>query len=89
MAVNRLREAVSDWRQNDYPGCSHVTARLFNYWFFEDHLVDDRSFRYYFAQREAVETLVYLVEIEKIRDAKVLIDRFARFSIRTAHKDDC
>jgi len=77
LAVNRLREAVSDWRQNDYPGCSHVTARLFNYWFFEDHLVDDRSFRYYFAQREAVETLVYLVEIEKIRDAKVLIDRFA------------
>ncbi len=33
-------------------------------------------FRYYFGQREAMETMVYLYEIEKNRDAKKLIDDF-------------
>lgn len=39
--------------------------------------MDGESFRYHFGQREAVETLIYLVEIRKIRDAKVLVDSFA------------
>ena len=35
------------------------------------------SFRYHFCQREAIETLVYLVEIWGKRDAKDLIDAYA------------
>ena len=76
LLVNRLRQDVNAWRAAGYPGASSVTERLFTYWFEEDHLVNGRSFRYYFGQREAVETLVYLVEVRQIRDAKVLVDAF-------------
>jgi hypothetical protein len=31
----------------------------------EDHLVNGGSFHYYFGQRGAIETFVYLVEVEK------------------------
>jgi len=77
LLVNKLRKAVDKWRDKEYPGASHVTQRLFQYWFEEDHLVDGEAFRYYFGQREAIETLVYLVEIEKNRDARPLIDSYA------------
>ncbi len=76
LLVNRLREAVGRWRADGYPGASPVTERLFTYWFEEDHLVNGRTFRYYFGQREAGETLIYLLEVRKIRDAKVLVDTF-------------
>lgn len=76
LLINKLRQAAEEWRSAGYPGASAVTERLFNYWFEEDHLVDGESFRYHFGQREAVETLIYLVEIRKIRDSKVLVDSF-------------
>lgn len=76
LLVNRLRRAVDEWRASGYEGASTVTQRLFNYWFEEDHLVDGRVFRYFFGQREAVETLVYLTEIRKLRDVKDVIDQF-------------
>ncbi|OGW18056.1 MAG: hypothetical protein A3G93_02625 [Nitrospinae bacterium RIFCSPLOWO2_12_FULL_45_22] len=77
LLVNRLRQAVDRWRDDGYPGASPVTQRLFQFWFEEDHLVNGSNFHYYFGQREAVETLVYLIEIKKNRDAKPLIDSFA------------
>jgi len=77
LLVNRLRETVDKWRDDGYPGASSVTQRLFQFWFEEDHLVNGNSFHYYFGQREAVEALVYLIEIAKNQDAKTLIDSFA------------
>lgn len=77
LLVNRLREEVDQWRDDGYPGASQVTQRLFQFWFEEDHLVNGESFHYYFGQREAVETLVYLAEVKGIRDSKPLIDTFA------------
>src|SRR3989304_10433022 len=77
LLVNRLRQAVDRWRDDGYPGASPVTQRLFQFWFEEDRLVNGSNFHYYFGQREAVETLVYLIEIKKNRDAKPLIDSFA------------
>jgi type III restriction enzyme len=77
LLVNKLRAAVDQWRSEGYPGASWVTQRLFNYWFDEDHLVDGEVFRYYFGQREAIETLAYIVEVADIQDAKVLVDTFA------------
>lgn len=77
LLVNKLRAAVDNWRNNGYPGASQVTQRLFQFWFDEDHIVGAEPFRYYFGQREAIETLVYLIEIEKNRDAKPLIESFA------------
>src|SRR4051812_18086559 len=63
LLVNRLRDAVSAWRAASYPSASEVTADLFRYWFEDDHERADGSiWRYHFGQREAVETLAYLVE---------------------------
>jgi len=76
LLVNRLRQAVGEWRENGYEGASSVTRQLFTYWFEEDHLRDGRLFRYHFGQREAVETLVYLVEVACLADAKKLIEAY-------------
>lgn len=77
LLTNKLRAAVDEWRSSGYPGASAVTQHLFNYWFEEDHLVDGEVFRYWFGQREAMETLAYLIEVAGIQDAKVLIDSYA------------
>jgi type III restriction enzyme len=77
LLVNPLREAVGTWRDARYPGASDVTRDLFRFWFDEDHLLSDgRQFRYHFGQREAVETLAFLVEIERITDIRPLIEKF-------------
>jgi len=53
--VEKLRVAVDGWRKIGYPKLSSTTQRLFQYWFEEDHLLGNLSFRYYWAQREALE----------------------------------
>ena len=72
----KIRAGVDAWRAGGYGGASEVTRRLFTYWFDEDHEVDgfDRPFRYYFCQREAIETLAWLVEVAGERDVKALIE---------------
>ena len=70
LLIQKLRAAVDGWRDVGYPGASDVTRRLFAYWFEEDHEVAGLSvpFRYHFCQREAIETLVYVVEIVRNQD---------------------
>ena len=65
LLVPSLRREVDSWRSAGYPGASPVALRLFEYWFEEDHEAPgfDPPFRYHFGQREAIETLVWLVEI--------------------------
>lgn len=79
LLVPKIREAVDAWRESGYEGASDVTQRLFEYWFEEDHEVPGFGvpFRYWFCQREAIETLVWLVEIAGQRDAQKLIQAYA------------
>jgi type III restriction enzyme len=79
LLIPKLRSAVDQWRDDGYPGASEVTRRLFDYWFDEDHEVTSFTvpFRYHFCQREAIETLAYLVEVAHIGDAKALVDAYA------------
>jgi type III restriction enzyme len=79
LLVPKIREAVDKWREDGYPGASEVTLRLFGYWFEEDHEVPGFGvpFRYYFCQREAMETLIWLVEIAGARDVQKLIQTHA------------
>jgi len=77
LIVNKLRQEVDKWREQGYPGASKTTLRLFQFWFEEDHLLNDELFRYYFCQREAVETLVYIIEILRNKDLIPLIRKFA------------
>ena len=80
----KIRDAVDSWRDGGYPGASEVTRRLFEYWFEEDHEVPgfDVPFRYYFCQREAIETLAWLVEVAGRRDAKGLIEAYGTIAPR-------
>ena len=74
----KIRAGVDAWRNGGYAGASDVTRRLFAYWFDEDHEVAgfDVPFRYHFCQREAIETLAWLVEIAGQRDIKALIEAY-------------
>jgi len=75
--VDKLREAVDGWRDEGYPGASDVTRRLFHFWFDEDHLLDDGSlWRYWWCQREAIETLVYLTEVRGFTDFEAVAEAF-------------
>lgn len=56
--VNALRADVRRWRQSDYRGASNVTKDLLHWW-----LAPDRPRRLFFCQQEAVETIVYLLEM--------------------------
>ena len=79
LLVPKIRMAVDAWRSGGYQGASDVTLRLFEYWFEEEHEVSGfgTPFRYYFCQREAIETLVWLVEIAGRRDTVELIQEYA------------
>ncbi len=75
--VPKIRQAVDGWRERGYEGASETTKRLLNFWFGEDHQTPDRhEFSYYFCQREAIETLIYLYEVVKARRFIDLMQRF-------------
>jgi type III restriction enzyme len=81
-AVPLVREAVAAWRAGNYRGISDTTRILLTWWFPKDgHRLargTSRSFKYYPFQREAIETLIYLYEVEKVRRQKALLETFVR-----------
>ena len=56
--VNAIRERVKAWREKGYPGVTSITRQLLNLW-----SNPERERRLFFCQREAVETLIWLVEL--------------------------
>ena len=59
--VPAIRQAVREWRERNYPGATDVTRELLNFWFQTEHRLPLTGlFRYHNAQREAIETLIYL-----------------------------
>ena len=85
--VNRIRRGVKEWRDSGYAGASPTTRALLNHWFQSELTkIDDdgvpRPFRYYFAQREAVESAIWLYEIEQARDPHALLKYDAAGGLR-------
>lgn len=71
--VQQLRRLVQQWRAGKYAGATDTSRALLNWWFNTEHLIpaDDGTateFRYYFAQREAVETIIYLYDLVGVKD---------------------
>jgi type III restriction enzyme len=71
--VHKLREQVLQWRVNCYAGASDTSKALLKWWFASAHIQPkadetEPDFQYYFAQREAVETVIYLYEVSKVKD---------------------
>ncbi len=76
--VADLREKVKEWRDKNYDGASDTSKSLLNWWFKEEHILYDQHgvsshFKYYFAQREALETVIWLYEVAKVKDKYDLI----------------
>jgi type III restriction enzyme len=80
LLVNQVREEVDRWRKNGYErprGVSDTSKRLMEWWFDETHFSQNGvPFKYYFAQREAIETIIYLYEVSKKQEAADLIFRY-------------
>ena len=71
--VAKIRQEVYAWRNNGYPGASATSISLLRWWFETEHLIENSDgtlspFRYYFAQREAVETVIWLHDVRQARD---------------------
>jgi type III restriction enzyme len=71
--VHQLRNKVNEWRENDYKGATNSSIALLNWWFKHEHLLPNSDgtmtkFRYYYAQREAVETIIYLYDVVRVKD---------------------
>jgi type III restriction enzyme len=71
--VAKVRKEVHAWRNGGYAGASATSLALLHHWFESDHLIENAdgslsTFRYYFAQREAVETIIWLHEVRRARD---------------------
>lgn len=81
-AVPLVREAVRAWREGNYRGISDTTRTLLRFWFPPDgHRLGrggGRAFKYHPFQREAIETLIYLYEVELVRRQKGLLETFVR-----------
>ena len=62
--VNQLRDEVRAWRDAGYPGTAMVTRRLLEWWFERDEERSNMRKRFFFCQQEAVETVIYLYEVQ-------------------------
>ena len=71
--VPELRKRVKRWRDDNYNGATETSRTLLNWWFKTEHLLPVlgdtmREFQYYFGQREAVETIIYLYDAVGVKD---------------------
>ncbi len=76
--VAGIREHVDAWRRDGYPGATGTSRRLLEHWFLDEHQTPDGApFRYYFSQREATETVIYLYEVAQQRTLAGMAAQFA------------
>ncbi len=71
--VSQLRKGVKEWRDSAYAGATATSRSLLNWWFKTPHLLPKADgsmaeFQYYFAQREALETIIYLYDVVEVQD---------------------
>ncbi|MBT3185745.1 MAG: DEAD/DEAH box helicase family protein, partial [Nitrospina sp.] len=71
--VSQLRKKVKVFRDSGYVGAADTSKSLLNWWFNTPHLLPEAGgamaeFQYYFAQREALETVIYLYDVVGVQD---------------------
>ena len=75
--VNDIRHRVGQWRKDGYLGVTHITSRLLSHW-----TDPDRDRRLFFCQTEALETIIYLVEVARKNN-----DLWIENALREANRD--
>ncbi len=71
--VANLRRLVKKWRDTEYEGATNTSKALLRWWFQKEHIKtklngETTKFQYFFAQREAVETVIYLIDVVNVKD---------------------
>ncbi len=71
--VATLRRKVKEFRDGGYVDATDTSRSLLNWWFKEPHLLAQADgaiaeFQYFFAQREALETIIYLYDVVGAKD---------------------
>jgi len=71
--VPELRKRVKAWRDSGYAKATETSRSLLNWWFKTPHLLPQADgsmaeFQYFFAQREALETIIYLYDVAGVKD---------------------
>ncbi len=82
--VPELRKQVKAWRDSGYAKATATSRSLLNWWFKTPHLLPQYlpspfgrgaggegtllEFQYYFAQREALETIIFLYDVVGVKD---------------------
>ena len=71
--VPTLRKEVQTWRDRGYAGATETSRSLLRWWFAEQHLLpkadgSSEELQYFFAQREALETVIYLYDVIGAKD---------------------
>jgi len=71
--VPSLRRKVKQFRDSGYVGASDTSKSLLKWWFETPHFIPDINgalvnFQYYFAQQEAMETIIYLYDVVGAKD---------------------
>lgn len=79
--VNAIRARVDAWRERGSPGVTRVTAELLRHW-----SASERQRQLFFAQREAAETIIWLVEASPAERAGIEIPRDGGAFIRYCAK---
>ncbi len=80
--INTIRERVKAWRERGYLGVTPITRQLLNHW---NH--PERERRLFFCQREAAETLIWLVEASPAEKQGIAIpkdNRLTRYACEMA-----
>jgi type III restriction enzyme len=81
--VNQLREEIRIWREAGYPGTAMVTRRLLEWWFERDEERKAVGRRLFFCQQEALETIIYLYEVQSRRKMPET-GEFLRYALKLA-----
>jgi type III restriction enzyme len=81
--INNLRDEVRAWRKAGYGGTAVVTRRLLEWWFERDEERSAVGRRFFFCQQEAVETIIYLYEVQNRRKMRETGD-LLRYALKLA-----
>ena len=76
LCVNDIRLEVERFRENGWQGVTATTEHLLRWWF-----ETPRRLPFWFSQREAVETIIYLYEVAGVLNPQDLINRFGAYPV--------
>lgn len=91
--VHKIRKEIKTWRESGYAGASPTSRALLQWWFGAEHIIPKADgslleFRYYFAQREAIETIIYLYEAASVKDKYDLLRYDSSGAVSTGMFDE-